>query len=164
MYIYIFFQLLSILSGFHLIHYLILWSLPLFTDGLFKYKILQYLANLPITFIKHILNALCSSIKIDYCRSRYKCLKWPTTIFTVQNWTRYTTRIYPRTIIFYLYRISLWRTHNKHQKKKTLKKVNKTISFLRKLQRSLLRAPLGTIYKSFMKTYIDYSASSTSLK
>ena len=50
------------------------------------------------------------------------------------------------------------------KKKKTLKKVNKTISFLRKLQRSLLRAPLGTIYKSFMKTYIDYSASSTSLK
>ena len=50
------------------------------------------------------------------------------------------------------------------KKKKPLKKVNKTISFLRKLQRSLLRAPLGTIYKSFMKTYIDYSASSTSLK
>ena len=36
------------------------------------------------------------------------------------------------------------------------KKINKTISFLRKLQNNLPRAPLVTIYKSFVRAHLDY--------
>ena len=36
------------------------------------------------------------------------------------------------------------------------KKVNKTISLLRKLQNNLHRAPLVTIYKSFIRPHLDY--------
>ena len=36
------------------------------------------------------------------------------------------------------------------------KKVNKTISLLRKLQNNLPRAPLVTIYKSFIRSHLDY--------
>ena len=35
-------------------------------------------------------------------------------------------------------------------------KTNKTISFLRKLQNNLPRAPLITIYKSFIRPHFDY--------
>ena len=34
--------------------------------------------------------------------------------------------------------------------------VNRTISLLRKLQNVLPRAPLVTIYKSFIRSYLDY--------
>ena len=37
-----------------------------------------------------------------------------------------------------------------------LKKVNKTIGLLRKLQNILLREPLLTIYKSFVRPQLDY--------
>ena len=36
------------------------------------------------------------------------------------------------------------------------KKINKTISLLRKLQNNLPRAPLITIYKSFVRPHLDY--------
>ena len=36
------------------------------------------------------------------------------------------------------------------------KKINKTISLLRKLQNKLPRAPLVTIYKSFVRLHLDY--------
>ena len=36
------------------------------------------------------------------------------------------------------------------------KKINKTISLLRKLQNDLPRAPLVTIYKSFVRPHLDY--------
>ena len=35
-------------------------------------------------------------------------------------------------------------------------KINKTISLLRKLQNNLPRAPLITIYKSFVRPHLDY--------
>ena len=35
-------------------------------------------------------------------------------------------------------------------------KINKTISLLRKLQNNLPRAPLITIYKSFIRLHLDY--------
>ena len=38
----------------------------------------------------------------------------------------------------------------------TFKKVNKKIKFLCKLQNNLPTAPLGTIYKSFIRPYLDY--------
>ena len=38
----------------------------------------------------------------------------------------------------------------------TFKKINKTISLLRKLQNNLLRAPLVTIYKSFVRPHVDH--------
>ena len=37
-----------------------------------------------------------------------------------------------------------------------LKKVNKTISLLRKLQNNLPRAPLVTTHKSFIRPHLDY--------
>ena len=37
-----------------------------------------------------------------------------------------------------------------------LKKINKTISLLRKQQNNLPRAPLVTIYKLFVRMYLDY--------
>ena len=36
------------------------------------------------------------------------------------------------------------------------KKINKRISLLRKLQNNLPRAPLVTIYKSFVRPHLDY--------
>ena len=36
------------------------------------------------------------------------------------------------------------------------KKINKTISLLRKLQNNLPRAPLVTIYKSFVRPHLGY--------
>ena len=36
------------------------------------------------------------------------------------------------------------------------KKINKTISLLRKLQNNLPRAPFLTIYKSFVRLHLDY--------
>ena len=36
------------------------------------------------------------------------------------------------------------------------KKINKTISLLRKLQNKLPRGPLVTIYKSFVRPHLDY--------
>ena len=36
------------------------------------------------------------------------------------------------------------------------KKINKTISLLSKLQNKLPRAPLVTIYKSFVRSHLDY--------
>ena len=36
------------------------------------------------------------------------------------------------------------------------KKINKAISLLRKLQNNLPRAPLVTIYKSFVRPHLDY--------
>ena len=38
----------------------------------------------------------------------------------------------------------------------TFKKINKTISLLRKLQNNLLWAPLVTIYKSFVRPHVDH--------
>ena len=40
--------------------------------------------------------------------------------------------------------------------KRCLKKISKTISLLRKLQNNLPRAPLVTIYKSFVRPHLDY--------
>ena len=40
--------------------------------------------------------------------------------------------------------------------KTCLKKISKTISLLRKLQNNLPRAPLVTIYKSFVRPHLDY--------
>ena len=40
--------------------------------------------------------------------------------------------------------------------KTRLKKISKTISLLRKLQNNLPRAPLVTIYKSFVRPHLDY--------
>ena len=37
-----------------------------------------------------------------------------------------------------------------------LNKVSKTIGLLRKLQKILPRTPLMTIYKSFIRSYLDY--------
>ena len=36
------------------------------------------------------------------------------------------------------------------------KKINKTISLLRKLQNNLPRAPLVSVYKSFVRVHLDY--------
>ena len=40
--------------------------------------------------------------------------------------------------------------------KDNLSKISKTIGLLRKLQKILTRAPLLTIYKSFIRPYLDY--------
>ena len=45
--------------------------------------------------------------------------------------------------------------HFREHLQNMFKKINKTISLLRKLQNNLLRAPLVTIYKSFIKPYLN---------
>ena len=40
--------------------------------------------------------------------------------------------------------------------KDKLSKISKTIGLLRKLQKILTRAPLFTIYKSFIRPHLDY--------
>ena len=46
---------------------------------------------------------------------------------------------------------------HKHLKDK-LSKISETIGLLRKLQKILTRAPLLTIYKSFIRPHLDYGA------
>ena len=79
-------------------------------------------------------------------RKKHHVLHWTLTITLLNNYS------FKNTWAVYLDSKLDFRDHLQN----ISKKVNKTISLLRKLQNNLPRAPLVTIYKSFIMPHLDY--------